>query len=215
MGNIAGIVKNHMRYCSTEDCKCSRLNFKESDETYTCNDVVIHEKGKEGEEEVRLECKEDISSATLIEALYEILNMTLRNMCSKEQSAGPEIIQAYINNYKLNNMFKALYNLMLAEEANISFFQEYMIYCLRYKLQLIRRKSIELCMLEEERRNTSSLRLDFNKMVTFHQKYMTLHDLVSQATSLYSVYWAEYLKAQPGTKCGIQHRIGYINKNGL
>ncbi len=52
-------------------------------------------------------------------------------------------------------------------------------------------------MLEEEKRNTSSLRLDFNKMVTFHQKYMKLHDLVSETTSLYCKYWSEYLKSRP------------------
>ncbi len=53
-------------------------------------------------------------------------------------------------------------------------------------------------MSEEEKRNTSSLRLDFNKMITFHQKYMMLHDLVSDTTSLYCKYWSEYLRAKPG-----------------
>ena len=35
-------------------------------------------------------------------------------------------------------------------------------------------------------------------MVCYHQKYMILHDLISQSTTLYCQYWGEYLKAQPG-----------------
>jgi len=53
-------------------------------------------------------------------------------------------------------------------------------------------------MVDEERRNSSSLHTDFSKIVTFHQKYMVLHDLISETTALYAKYWSEYLKARPG-----------------
>ncbi len=213
MGRIAGLVKNHMRYCSVEDCKCHTVTFRENEESelFPSCEALAPAKSPRKLVEVAVEDpgadkKPDgtgnEAAVTLSETIYEILNLTLRNMFDKGVSAPTEILQAYINYYKLNNMFKALYNLMLAEEAKPTLMQEYLIYCLRhvptYNITICR-KEIELCMLDEERRNnTSSLRVDFNKMVTFHQKYMALHDLVSQSTVLYSKYWAEYLKAQPG-----------------
>jgi len=65
-------------------------------------------------------------------AVYEILNTTLKNLRKKEGSAENEIIQAYINYFMLNRIFTALYNLMLAEECNLTLFQQFQLYCLRY-----------------------------------------------------------------------------------
>ncbi len=41
--------------------------------------------------------------------------------------------------------------------------------------------------------------VDFSMMVSFHQKYMVLHDLISETTQLYTKYWSEYLTSKPGT----------------
>jgi hypothetical protein len=64
------------------------------------------------------------------------------------------------------------------------------------------RKNIELQILEEEHRNNSSMTVDFSMMVSFHQKYMVLHDLISETTQLYTKYWSEYLTSKPGTGAG-------------
>ena len=52
-------------------------------------------------------------------------------------------------------------------------------------------------MLEEENRVSSSLKENFGKIVTFHKKYMVLHDLISDTITLYCKYWYEFIKAHP------------------
>ena len=137
-----------MRFCNIEDCPCHNVKFGDFEDV-DCQVLAIEDKNEKKKNEMEDEegtnkfSLEKDTEMTLAESVYSILTLTLRNMCRRDFIAGSEIIQAYINHYKLKNMFKALYNLMLAEEASISFFQEFLLFCLR--------KSIEIYMQEEKK----------------------------------------------------------------
>ena len=65
----------------------------------------------------------------------EVLNTTLMNLNQMKNTATKEIIQAYINYFMMNRIFNALYNIMLAEDNDLSMFQEFQIFCLRFVLK--------------------------------------------------------------------------------
>ena len=91
-----------------------------------------------------------------------------------------------------------LYNLMLAEENQAFLKISYFFPKAISKILFWIRQAIELKMLDQEKRNTSVLKQDFNQMISYHQKFMDLQDLISNTTNLYIQYWEEYLKAKPG-----------------
>jgi len=188
---IIGILKNHIRFCNINQCKCGTLRFDMEELQAPLKDaepIAIDKKIEGGSQE-----------ASLGQIIYQVLNLTLRNMGLRSNSGETEILQAYINYYMINKLFNALYNIMLAEEFNLSLFEEFNLFCLRYVACInFYRKTIEIRMLEEERRNTSSMGANFGNVVSFHKKYMRLHDLISDTTKLYCRYWGEYLKSRPG-----------------
>ncbi len=53
-------------------------------------------------------------------------------------------------------------------------------------------------MLADDSTGSTTNRADFNDLVVFHQKFMSLHDQISQTISLFCEYWEEYLKPKPG-----------------
>ena len=137
MSDIIGMVKNHTRFCNVDECKCRELRLEsEEGQSQMGNETI-------GECKKPTERKEEIQRDQLIyiqekykgleQKVYEILNMTLRHLRRKENSADSEIIQGYVNYHMLNRMFNALYNLMLAEECNLTLFQRFQLYCLRCK----------------------------------------------------------------------------------
>ncbi len=135
------MMKNHIRFCNTEECKCRDLQL-ECDETLSPvgGDSPTAEK-KVREHGTIVGYKDDVrhsQSAYLQEkykglesSVYEILNLTLRHMKRKDSLSEGEIIQAYVNYHMLSRMFNSLYNLMLAEEYDLTLFQQFQLYCLR------------------------------------------------------------------------------------
>lgn len=187
---MVGILKNHIRFCRLDQCECKKLRF-DSEELQA---------QVEDEEQVAVDKKleDNAPSKSLEQIVCEMLNLTLHNLGQRGDSGENEIIQAYINYFMISRLFHALYNIMLAEEYNLTLFDEFKLFSLRYVLAVQDRKTIEVKMLEEGRRNTSSMGASFCNVVTFHKKYMALHDLISSTTLLYCTYWSEYLKARPG-----------------
>ncbi|MDR3548819.1 MAG: hypothetical protein P4M11_11240 [Candidatus Pacebacteria bacterium] len=139
MADIIGLVKNHIRFCTVDDCKCRQLQLG-SEECCGGTETPMAEKKPKGAANGPAESGDIVGTPTaylqekykgLEGNLYEILNMTLRHMRNRENSSEGEVIQAYINYHMLSRMFNALYNLMLAEEFNLTLFQQFQLYCLR------------------------------------------------------------------------------------
>lgn len=183
MPNIIGILKNHFRYCSSEKCKCKNLGF-DNEELPLMNNMEITDKNKILENEYQKNHK-DIKVM-----ICEIINTTLKNMSHHENSALLEIVQAYINFTMTMKTHNSLYNLMLAEDYNPSFFQEFQSFCIR--------RYIEMKMASNEKRNNLAFNENFVKVISFHKSYMILNDLIYNTIALYCLYWYEYLKNRPG-----------------
>ena len=177
VSEIIGIIKNHARFCDIKVCPCDKLRF-ENEELSSQLMAGFERQSKSQWEDLKA-------------ILSEILNILLKNLHQRETLAERCIIHAFMDTFILNRVLNALYNIMLAEEENITFSQEFQIFCIK--------KSIELRMQNEGSRTTTSSETNFANIVTFYKKYMKLHELISITTNLYSQYWYEYLKSHPGT----------------
>lgn len=181
---IVGMLKNHIRFCSIYECPCKKMQFTEEN-----SEQEIVEKGSTDKQNIDASIIRD-KDFNLEQTGFEILNTTLKNLYSRDNTAEREILIAYVNFYMLNRIFNSLYNLMLAEENPISMYKQFQVFCLR--------QAIVLKMLDQEKRNSSVLKEDFNQMICYHQKFMSLQDLITNTTNLYIQYWEEFLKAKPG-----------------
>ena len=180
---MLGIMKNHSRFCIYKNCKCRTLIFENEElKLIDSNEISETTKDKDGSLMER--------NKSFKVMICERLNENLKNMKRNANCAKLEIIQAYVNYSMLKRIFNSLYNLMLADDYNLSLFQSFQSFCLR--------KSIELRMTADEQRNSSSLNVNFWKIINFHKKYMVLHDLIYRTIVLYCSYWYEYLKSKPG-----------------
>lgn len=115
------MLKNHIRLCAVEDCECQKMHFMEEN-----SDV------DQGEKDTCEKNNIDAYMEKMEQSAYEILISTIRNFHFKEKTTQKELIIAYVNFYFQGRMTTALYNLMLAEEAQASFLQHFNIFCLRY-----------------------------------------------------------------------------------
>ena len=180
MSRITGVVKNHIRFCEDEKCPCR--------ESFVVNEDLLQD--LETMKISKNDQKETDKTRSIEEIICEILNLTLKKLTRTKNLHERIIINAYINYFMINRIFNSLYNLMLAEEYSLSYYQEFQLFYLR--------KTIECRMKEEERRNNTSIKENFGKVVSSHKKYMAFHDLTYQTINLYCNYWSEFLKTRLG-----------------
>ena len=143
LSDIVGILNNHRRFCNVVRCSCREISNETDDiQSQIVNRVIITTtKEVKGEQSIYLlaKCK------GMEKLMCEILNSTLRNMNLRENNSRREIIQGYVNYYLMNRIFNSLYNIMLAEENNITFFQEFQLFCLRYFTDIIENQLSSAC----------------------------------------------------------------------
>lgn len=118
------MLKNHIRFCSIYDCQCKKIQFCEE---YLENDLAEKEKS---DDDGITQKEENVEQTT-----YEILNTTIKNFHTKESLTDRHLIIANVNFYMQKRLFTALYNLMLAEEHQASFLQQFHIFSLRFSLK--------------------------------------------------------------------------------
>ena len=194
MSKITGIIRNHIRFCVDENCQCRESLIITEDILQDSESIKIIKNE-------RKDLQSD-KSKSIEEMVCEILNSILKKLKETNNLGERVIINAYIDYFMINRIYTSLYNLMLAEEYSLSYYQEFQLFCLR--------KIIEFRMIEEERRNATSAKENFSKVVTSHKKYMAFHDLTYQTIKLYCHYWSEFLK----TRLGIliyRYRIKHIS----
>ena len=125
---MAGIVYNHIKFCNLEKCKCTKIKFNGDTEFQDADlEAMPLNKQYKIERNLYLEMK----YKNIDKMICEILNLNLENTEYKETSSEQIIIVAYVNYYLMDRTFNALYNIMQANEINLSYFQKFMIFCLK------------------------------------------------------------------------------------
>ena len=99
------------------------------------------------------------------------------------------MLYAYIQNEKLKNKYKSLFQLMLTEENKPSLQEEFSIY--RYK------NIIEEKMIESDQKYTESKGFDVNSIVTFQNKFVIFQSNLEKSVSIHLSFWRELLEQNP------------------
>ena len=128
--DITGMLNNHMRLCSIDGCRCRSIDMATNDTQSQLGNVEIL--GATKDIKLNQSLYIQMKYKGLDKKICEILNITLRNLKNRNNVTAREIIQGYINHCMLNRGFTALYNIMIAEENNVNFLEEYQIFCLRF-----------------------------------------------------------------------------------
>lgn len=100
------------------------------------------------------------------------------------------IIYAYVQREKLNNKFKALFEMMIAKDNKPSVEQEFSIF--RYK------SLIEEEIIEEDSRNSETKGIDVNVIVHFQNTFVAFQAALENAVELHLEFWRELLENNPG-----------------
>ena len=190
LSRINGILINHIKFCSIEECKCKLIRINDGDTQSQIDNPEIMLMKNDSKPNQLIDSNNQPNS--LNQRIFEIMNLTLQNF-RNIKGGELEILQAHINYSILNKVYNSLYNIMKSEDYKLGLFQEFQIFCIR--------KSIEFTMIKDETKNITIAKENFGKIFAFHKKYMALHDLISETIDLYCEYWKEYLKPHPGIQC--------------
>ena len=99
------------------------------------------------------------------------------------------LLNAYIHHEKLQNKFKAIYELMITEENKPTIQEEFSIY--RYKNQ------IQLEMIENDIKNTEQRGVDVNVIVLFQNNFVIFLSFIEKSVNLHLEFWRELLEENP------------------
>ena len=102
------------------------------------------------------------------------------------------LLNAYFQQEKKKNRFKALYELMVTEENHPGLREEFSVF--RY------RNIIEKEMEEDEIRNTNNKDLDVKLLVQFQERYVTLQTEISNAVLQQLEFWRELDQMNPNVQ---------------
>lgn len=194
LSKYAGVINNHIRFCNIEECDCRKIQLgeKNSDAQILSFDLIeLSKNSQNGYLQAKFK--------GLDQHMCEVLNATLRHMSRSEDTGEKEILQSYVDYFMMDRVFRALHDMMMAEEHQLTLFQQLQLFCLKFRSRILGRKTIESRMIEEEARNTSNIRESFAKVVSFNKDYMGLHDLIAETIALYIRYWHEFIKPYPST----------------
>ncbi len=99
------------------------------------------------------------------------------------------LLNAYIHHEKLNNKFKALFELMITEENKPNLQEEFSIY--RYK-SLIQEE-----MVEADIRTSETKGIDVNNIVEFQNEFVQFQSSIEKSVDLHLDFWRELLEDNP------------------
>jgi len=163
--SLEGLLKFHIKFCNRDENNCACYPL--------ARDYL-----KEGQD----------APETLWYTWTRI--MIIEAMEKFYKSARLHVLYAFIEREKLDNRFKALYELTLSESVKPSFEEEFSIY--RYK------NVIETEMIANDVRNTELKGgIDVNLVVDFQNKFMYFQELIETSVELHLDFWKELLEQNP------------------
>jgi len=163
---LEGLFRFHAVWCGMTECSCHV-------QVYT------------------LPREEDTAEAKL--AWFEFIGTTLKGgLIFFPKSARLHLLNAYFQQEKKKNRFKALYELMVTEENHPGLREEFAVF--RY------RNIIEKEMEEDEIRNTNNKELDVKLLVQFQDQYVTLQSEIHKAVNQQLEFWRELEQINPNVQ---------------
>jgi len=108
------------------------------------------------------------------------------------KNPGLHLSYAYFQQEKLNNRFKALYELIITEDHRPNLQEEFSIY--RH------RSIIERELIEIDIRNTDSRGIDVNSIVHFQEKFVSVQGEIGKAVNMQLDFWRELEQTTPNVQ---------------
>lgn len=161
---LEGLLKFHIKHCSKKDtdCVCYSLH----------RDFTKEEEAPE-------------------KLWYTWVKSIIIDVLEKyPKSARLHILYAYVQREKLNNKYKALFEMMIAKGNKPSVEQEFSIY--RYK------SLIEEEIIEEDSKNSETKGIDVNVIWHFQNSFVDFQAALENAVELHLEFWRELLENNPG-----------------
>lgn len=165
---LEGMLKYHTKSCSrsNDDCPCTFLS---------------------------MEMTREEDGSQKISKWYLLLRSILLEALEKfSKSPRLHLLNAYLQHEKLNNKYKALFELMDTKENKPNLQEDFAIF--RYKL------IIEDEMIEADIRNSDSIGINVNQMVKFQNRYVGFVSTIESAVRLHGDFWRELTEDNPDIK---------------
>jgi PAS domain S-box-containing protein len=160
---LEGLLKLHMKTCSKRDstCVCASL----------INDYVKEEEPSEKE-------------------WYLWVKQILLDSLEKfPKSSRLHILYAYVQREKLKNKFKALFEIMIADENKPTIEEEFSIH--RYK------NIIEEAIIDSDNKISENKGVNVNIIVDFENKFVDFQTVIGNSVELHLDFWRELLENTP------------------
>jgi len=161
---LEGLVKFHIKHCNKKDTECVCYSLSKD----YMKDEEAHEK-----------------------MWYTLIKSIIVDVLEKyPKSARLHILYAYVQREKLNNKYKALFEIMIARDNKPSVEQEFAIY--RY------RSLIEEEIIDDDSKTSETKGIDVNIIVHFQNMFVAFQAALENAVELHLDFWRELLEANPG-----------------
>jgi PAS domain S-box-containing protein len=161
---LEGLLKFHIKHCNKKDTDCVCYSLSKD-----------YMKDEEPHEKLWYSCIKSI--------IVDVLD-------KYPKSARLHILYAYVQREKLNNKYKALFEIMIARENKPSVEQEFAIY--RYK------SLIEEEIIDDDSKTSETKGIDVNIIVHFQNMFVAFQAALENAVELHLDFWRELLEANPG-----------------
>lgn len=161
---LEGLLKFHIKHCSKKDTDCVCYSLSKD----FMKDEEAHEK-----------------------LWYTWIKSIIMDVLDKyPKSARLHILYAYVQREKLNNKYKALFEIMIARDNKPSVEQEFAIY--RYK------SLIEEEIIDDDSKTSETKGIDVNIIVHFQNMFVAFQAALENAVELHLDFWRELLETNPG-----------------
>lgn len=160
---LEGLLKYHVKHCIKKEGECACYSLS--------RDYVKDE-----------EAPEKLWYTWIKHIIVDVLERF-------PKSTRLHMLYAYIQREKLQNKFKALFEMMITEENKPNVEEDFSIFS--YK------NVIEEEMIENDARNSESKGVDVNIIVDFQNKFVDFQAAVENAVDLHLEFWRELLENNP------------------
>ncbi|MDR3547097.1 MAG: hypothetical protein P4M11_02265 [Candidatus Pacebacteria bacterium] len=213
---LQGVFASHIRSCSAPGCPCEdisrALDPAGGDENLSASTSVmksvraisikqtIQRNLSIHSADIPLTDYNSINKKKFFEFMRSLLERALTTVT---KTTRLYIQLAYIHFLYLENKFIALYDLMNAQDSKPSFFEEFLIFRLKYShgKTRYRRNRIEDELKSEEERyaRVGNLTLHINQQITFQQNFADFQSKMSKSLEFYIGFWKELMEETPST----------------
>lgn len=143
--------------------------------------------------ELSMDLGRDEENSLKISKWYLLLRSILLDSIDKfNKSPRLHLLNAYLQHEKLNNKYRAYFELVETTENKPNFQEEFAVF--RHKL------IIEEEMIEAELRNSDASGMNVNQMVNFQNKFVSFVSTVENAVNLHGDFWRELTEENPDAK---------------